>query len=570
MTGVDGYLPKQSPFAFLCGSSDASGERDNHQLVQDSGDFNVSTGYIRIGQGSSRFRRKQIESLFAELPALRADPTDESRFYLTLQLANSPESPLSGPSPHLLRTTSTPSVNNNGNGHGMENYGAGSNAGSGASGNSLVPSVATLTVYLPPHFPEEEPKLTIQPTVRHLWVDGSVQPCAVTGHDRLTPGGWSTHASLGRVVKEVTNSIQRTGVLVGGPDHGGNNGGNETGASSAQDGSSSSNNNNHGSNASANGKKTSGSYDEYSYKPPPPIPGANRSKSVSNVNANHNYLSNSIINNKSNHSNISFQQQQQQQQQQQGAFSSSLTGEVRIVMDLPQEKLEELLESSVAFEHFVDHLEVVTSNRTMQREWWLGNDNVAQRNISLETELQELQQRTADNYKTYLQQKKTLDERVQQQRDAMWRFKPETLQSKLRSAASESDELSESIAQSFLEGRLDQEVFIRQYRDLRKVYHLREMKTERMGEILRNHPMMQVVTSSFESGSGGGGGGAGAGAGGGGGSSVGGGNGSGIALASGTLDGSLIASNGASAGGGGSGSGVATSGPGGPGATDAW
>lgn len=80
------------------------------------------------------------------------------------------------------------------------------------------------------------------------------------------------------------------------------------------------------------------------------------------------------------------------------------------------------------------------------------------------------------------------------------RFKPETLQSKLRSAVAESDELSESVAQSFLEGKLDQDSFIRQFQDLRKVYHLREMKNERLGSVLR---------SSFPGGSGGGGGGGG-------------------------------------------------------------
>lgn len=34
---------------------------------------------------------------------------------------------------------------------------------------------------------------------------------------------------------------------------------------------------------------------------------------------------------------------------------------------------------------------------------------------------------------------------------------------------------------------MDQEGFIRQYRELRKVYHLREMKNERIGPILRKN-----------------------------------------------------------------------------------
>lgn len=44
----------------------------------------------------------------------------------------------------------------------------------------------------------------------------------------------------------------------------------------------------------------------------------------------------------------------------------------------------------------------------------------------------------------------------------------------------ESDELSESVAQSFLDGNLDNESFVKQFREFRKVYHLRESKLERV------------------------------------------------------------------------------------------
>jgi hypothetical protein len=149
------------------------------------------------------------------------------------------------------------------------------------------------------------------------------------------------------------------------------------------------------------------------------------------------------------------------------------------------------------------------------------------RNLALEVEMLELQKSTIEGHKVASQLQKALEEKLQQQQDALWvsvlqwpfffffffsshntfltsstfgqhkqRFRPETLQSKLRSAASESEELSESVAQSFLEGKLDQEGFIRQYRDLRKVYHLRTMKHERMGPILRNHAAANIGNSA--------------------------------------------------------------------------
>ncbi|KAI1311295.1 Vacuolar protein sorting-associated protein 37A [Mortierella claussenii] len=411
---------------------------------------------------STHSRRKQIESLFMELPQLRVAPNDDSRFQLTLQLAFTSESTLSSSSNSTIQATAA-------------------TAGAGAT------STATLTIILPPSFPEEEPKITIQPTVRHLWVDGTVTPCAVTGHDRLLPGAWSAHANLGRIVKEIVTNIQRTGVLVGG----------ENNESNGTSGTLPHSNNPSGS--------KSGVYEEYSYKPPPPIPGA-RTKTFGQVN-NHSLSMFSNTNGSPYHHSVSggvgsssnmmssssssadavTGHHIQMHPNSSGAYSSTLSPEARIVMELTTEQIEEYLESPIAFEHFFDRIDVVANSRTLKREWWHGNDNVARRNLCLEAELKELQNSTAEGHRVAMQLQKTLEEKLQQQQDALWRFKPETLQSKLRSAAAESDELSESVAQSFLEGKLAEADFIRQFRDLRKVYHMREMKNERIETILRNN-----------------------------------------------------------------------------------
>ena len=50
---------------------------------------------------------------------------------------------------------------------------------------------------------------------------------------------------------------------------------------------------------------------------------------------------------------------------------------------------------------------------------------------------------------------------------------------RLKASVYESDELSESVAQSFLDGNLDHDSFVKQFRELRKVYHLRASKLER-------------------------------------------------------------------------------------------
>jgi hypothetical protein len=52
--------------------------------------------------------------------------------------------------------------------------------------------------------------------------------------------------------------------------------------------------------------------------------------------------------------------------------------------------------------------------------------------------------------------------------------------SKLKSETHQSDELSEQIAKSFLDGELEVDHFLKHFREVRKVYHLRNAKVERV------------------------------------------------------------------------------------------
>lgn len=231
------------------------------------------------------------------------------------------------------------------------------------------------------------------------------------------PGGWSTHAHLGRIVKEIATNIQRTGVLVDdGKDVNG-------GASNQYHMYSNNKTNNTGisnNNQQSNFDTVKVAFDEYSRKPPPPIPGA-RSKSLgltnnstsssvvtfintngsqysnggSSNNNNNNHINNAMNISNTNNSNnkmnakttsaagdmssSSNSSHTQSRPALNNSYSSTLAPEARIIMELTPEKVEELLESQIAFDHFVDHLDIVINSRTLKREWWLGNDNVSRK-----------------------------------------------------------------------------------------------------------------------------------------------------------------------------------------------
>ncbi|RUS23074.1 hypothetical protein BC937DRAFT_92737 [Endogone sp. FLAS-F59071] len=149
------------------------------------------------------------------------------------------------------------------------------------------------------------------------------------------------------------------------------------------------------------------------------------------------------------------------------------------IMGMSEEELEELLADDYAFTRFFDELEQVRNMRIVQEELRSGNETLANKNLSKEAELKQLQATVTELNDQYQELRSEFDEKILLQQEALKRFSRSALLARLRSAVYESDELSESIAQSFLDGKLDHDVFVREFRELRKVYHLRASKVER-------------------------------------------------------------------------------------------
>jgi ESCRT-I complex subunit VPS37 len=62
---------------------------------------------------------------------------------------------------------------------------------------------------------------------------------------------------------------------------------------------------------------------------------------------------------------------------------------------------------------------------------------------------------------------------------SLQRFDASQQMSRLRAGTTQHDDLSESIATSFCDGGLDEDTFVRQYMEVRKVYHQRAMQVEK-------------------------------------------------------------------------------------------
>ncbi|KAG1446518.1 hypothetical protein G6F56_009541 [Rhizopus delemar] len=104
---------------------------------------------------------------------------------------------------------------------------------------------------------------------------------------------------------------------------------------------------------------------------------------------------------------------------------------------------------------------------------------LAHKNLSREEQLTNLRAEVASLDEKYKADKLEFDAKEKLQQEAFNRFSSSTVLTRLKASVYESEELSESVAQSFLDGNLNNESFVKQFREFRKVYHLRASKLEK-------------------------------------------------------------------------------------------
>ncbi|KAI9013769.1 hypothetical protein CLU79DRAFT_768662 [Phycomyces nitens] len=160
--------------------------------------------------------------------------------------------------------------------------------------------------------------------------------------------------------------------------------------------------------------------------------------------------------------------------------SSALTNnEYMAVVHTTPEQAHELLTSDYAFDLFFHSLERVQNLKSFQGELRNGNESIAHKNLSRQDGLIMLRSEVEALDEEYNRLKADFDVKEQQQQEAFSRLAASTVLTRLKAGVYECDELSESVAQSFLDGNLNHDEFVKQFREMRKVYHLRASKLER-------------------------------------------------------------------------------------------
>ncbi|KAI8923190.1 hypothetical protein BC831DRAFT_501507 [Entophlyctis helioformis] len=281
-----------------------------------------------------------------------------------------------------------------------------------------------LTLVLPPAFPDIAPTLFITPVCRHPWIDPQGQ---VVGHVRLA--SWNQHVSLGRVVKDIVTELTLRPPL-----------------------------------RSA----------EMPKRPPPPIPlsaqaglaGSQQQAAVGSAMP------------------ASFGAQYPLFNTTPASGSASASGNDAVDNLFPAldaktlEEINRLLDDEPSLDDFVDTLTQIREMKAVRNDMAKSNADIARRTLSKEDELRELRQRIQALQETHATQRRMLDELMVAQKRELARFGAGHITSMLKELVQTSESMSEMSVQSFLEGKLTEDEFIRAFKESRKVYHGHAAKLE--------------------------------------------------------------------------------------------
>ncbi|KAH9941058.1 hypothetical protein B0H21DRAFT_753423 [Amylocystis lapponica] len=172
-------------------------------------------------------------------------------------------------------------------------------------------------------------------------------------------------------------------------------------------------------------------------------------------------------------------------------MSTQLLAEFPELSHLSREDLEELLVDPVYFQAVFHTLNQVKSLYQAQTELGLANESIAKNNLTLQDSLFTLRTETKDAFEDAKALEARWKELDREQKEVYQRFTPQFLLMRLRHATIAQDDLSETRASSFVQGSSSSEEtqtvangkdiddFVREFKEMRKVYHKRVMWGDR-------------------------------------------------------------------------------------------
>ncbi|KAI0345991.1 hypothetical protein BDW22DRAFT_1370417 [Trametopsis cervina] len=163
-------------------------------------------------------------------------------------------------------------------------------------------------------------------------------------------------------------------------------------------------------------------------------------------------------------------------------MSTTLLRDFPELAHLTREDLEDLLADPTYFQAIFHSLDRVKALYQSQAELGLANESIAKNNLALQEPLYQLRSDTKQAFDDAKHLEARWKELEREQREVYQRFTPQFLLLRLKHATTAQDEASEALASSFVQASpsdatvqngKDVDDFVRQFREMRKVYHKR-------------------------------------------------------------------------------------------------
>jgi len=148
--------------------------------------------------------------------------------------------------------------------------------------------------------------------------------------------------------------------------------------------------------------------------------------------------------------------------------------------NLPTAQLQELLECDELLEEFVlglPHMKLLSEecDKLVQ-----GNVSLAKSNQALNTEYESVRDKTLHCAETLSTLQQSFEKLSVESQEVGVKLQPCAIQEIISVASAQLEEQSETLAESFLDNKIDVETFLKQYIEKRIVSHTRKLKSERL------------------------------------------------------------------------------------------
>jgi len=177
-------------------------------------------------------------------------------------------------------------------------------------------------------------------------------------------------------------------------------------------------------------------------------------------------------------------------------MSTQLLADFPELANLSREDLEDLLADPAYFQAIFHSLERVRSLYQAQTELGKANESIANNNMALQESLYQLRSETQEAFDEAKALELKWKDLEREQREVYQRFTPQFLLMRLRHATTAQDDQSEALASVFVQSSSTDrptspvngngngngkeiDDFVKEFKDLRKVYHKRVMWGER-------------------------------------------------------------------------------------------